>query len=414
MLKTWGRKATEDLNIDSVWEQISNRYQMNKAIPNAEERKVPKDVVHYVSTEIKEGSYTVTVPLVEGLKEDGKGGLQPAEGSGESLDALYADCGWNIIRKVQKINDKGVELESAKYLQKAMTASTNIKDWFAADKDYSCQRALIEGADRYLTEDVYWQDYKEHPTALFKRAIHPNIAYRNMASPITRSNVYSNDMNAIVNALAAWLGPNDGFNLAALDRAIEYADRKVASLNWNAGGRKMQWVLLISPLQASQLANDQIWINLMATAEKRGPENRAISGILGERNGALIIVDKRSPILNLESKEFEYVTPMSAYVSDDFYGLGKLNRSVKGAAGQATGTCEIVRILGKGALGIPKIRDLTFKETSKDFGHQKELCGEIAMGHNRMDFTGKTKEGEERKKNISSALYFTATPIITY
>jgi len=416
MLKTWSKRKTKDIRLSSFWENLSNRSEQLPSIPNAKDHKVPKDVLHYVQTEFQRGTYSATIPLLENLRQDGKGGLQVAEGSGETPEALYAIAFWNVSRKVANVNTEGVENEATKYLEAVKEAHSMLMDWFAEDNDFGCQMAIIEGGDRYITTDKYWADYQEQKVAPLSKLIHPNIAFPGMNAAIARNFAnysYASDMAAIKTALAA-LAPSDGFSLAALDGAIDYARRFVKPLSWAAGSEKVNYIILISPMQALQLMRDQVWIDLMRGAEKRGPDNRAISGVLGIRHGALIVEDMRSPILNLASNAFEYVTVTEANASDSFYGFGKLNRSPKGAAGQATGTVEIARVLGQGAIGVPLVHDVEFERNEKDFTFQKELCGIQACGHNRLDFKGKNKDGTGRVKNISSALYFTSTPAISY
>ncbi len=404
--KTQSKKKTKDNQVGSVWLQVSNKRDGLPSIPNAKDAKVPKEVLHYVGSELEKNSFKVTIPMLEGLKEDGVGGLQTAEGKGETVGALYADAFWNTSRKVVNVNVKGVELHSVAYLETVKDAHSNISDFFADDKDYGCQMALLEGGDRYITNDDYWKDYTEQKTAPRAKSIHPNIAYPGMSAAITRSATYATDMDNIVNELKDIPG-SARFSLASLDGCVDYAQR-LKPLNYSANGNKVDYLILVSKEQARQLRRDPEWIELMKSAEKRGPDNRALSGILGVYLNALVIQDIRSPILNLNAKKFEYVTPVEANLdADKFYGYAKLNRK----QGE---TMEIARVLGAGAIGCPLVYDIQWSENKRDHGYQNELCGEIARGFNRLDFRGKEKDGSAKIKNISSALYFTPTPAITY
>jgi hypothetical protein len=417
MVKAWDKRKMKDNRLVSCWDEFSNRADGLPSIPNEKTQKVPKDVLHYVSTEAKKGVWQTTIPMLKGLKEDGKGGLQTAEGSGETPDSFFADVHWNISRKVININDQGVEYESL-VIDSVKEAHSQIHDWFADDKDYSCQMALLEGGDRYIVQDRYWENYKEKKTAQTKRVIHPNIAYVGMTAAITRnfaSYNYDTDMNAIATAFNP-LTSASKFNLAALDGVARYASRFIKPLrNMSAGGQKVEYIVLVSPMQATQLMLDQTWVDLMKGAEKRGPENRALSGILGVRHGCLVIEDMRSPIFVLDSgaRGFQYVTPMEAGSKDPFYGFGKLARAEKAGTGLA-GSMEIARILGQGAIGIPLVHDVKFETENRDFSFQKELCGTRAAGYNRLDFRGFDKSRNVVVENISSALYFTPTPAISY
>ena len=92
-------------------------------------------------------------------------------------------------------------------------------------------------------------------------------------------------------------------------------------------------------------------------------------------------------------------------------GLGGLNRVVKGAATVKTGTCEVARILGRGAIGMPTPMDLSFTEETRDMGFRSALCGHKMIGRVRLDFVNAAKT---LTKNISSGLFFTSTPSIVY
>jgi len=416
MKKSWDSKHAKDNRLDSCWKELSNLADGLVSPPNASEKRVPKEVLHYINPDNGK-NWETTIPMVLGLKLDGKGGKEKAEGSGESRVALYSDVHWNVRRKVVNVSTKGVEAEGLAYLKLGQQIHTSISDYHMQDLDYSCQQALIEGGDRYITNaegDRFWKDYEEMTTPPHVRRLHPNIAYKGMTAVWTRGNDFDADVTALKTELAK-LTPDSGFTLAALEGAIEYTHKFITPLKMAAGSEAVRYIMLLSPYQASQLAKDPEWKDLMKSAEKRGPDNRALSGILGVYGNVLLITDQRSPIFNLSTGKFEYVTPTAAAERDNFYGYGRLNRAIKGAANVATGSMEIARILGAGALGCPikGAGTIEFKERDADFEFEKEVCGMVEAGYNRLDFKG-MEGNKEIIRNVSSALYFTSTPAISY
>jgi len=417
LVNSWDKKLYKALRLKSCWDEFSNlANNLVNVTNNIGKGKVPKEMLHYIDAAGNK-SFETTVPMVEGLKLDGVGGMQQAENKGEVVGALYATVHWNLNRKVMRIPTIGVEASVTEYLKIAETAHTKLSDWMAEDKDYRCQQALLEGGDRYITDSTFWDGYEDKKQAPHTKRLHPNIAWKGMkAGQFTRGADFAADKTNLKTALGTNLAPESKFDLNALNGSIDYAYRFIAPLNMSAGNNAVVYVMLLSPYQALQLARDSDWKSLMTNAEKRGPENRAISGILGIHRGVLLIEDQRSPIFNLSTGEFEYVTPMEAAKVDSFYGHGKLNRAEKGAGTSATGSVEIARIMGAGALGCPMKGKVEFDEDSRDFGKVKEICASVECGYNRLDFFGKDVYNNNAivVKNVSSALYFTSTPSITY
>ena len=416
MLQQFSKSVTKDIALKSRWGKLSNRVDGLEIPVKDGDFAVPKQCIHSVSKEHKRGDWSVTVPLIEALKEDGVGGSNVARGNEERPNAMSSKTFYNNVRKPITLSTQGVEYNTISYLDIGSQGSSLISDWFVADEDYSHQRALCEGADRYVTETEYWEKNVEQKTAPLSRILHPNIAYRGMTTAPTRSTTFATDLSNIVTALAS-MSAASVMNLDAVDRMARYAASFVAPLQgFKVGGQEVCWIAYISEYQADQLRSDSNWIDLMKTADVRGNDNSAILGSIGVRRRLLLVEDSFSPCFHLSTTEtgstgFEYVTPTLANTVNATLGLGALNRVVKGAAASATGTCEVARIMGRGAIGVPEAQGMQIVEEKVDYDFATGMCGHKMYGHVRMDFQD---SAGTRKKNIGSALYFTATPTITY
>jgi hypothetical protein len=417
MLREWGRRQTKSLTADSVWGNLSNLRERAKSMPNASDFKIPQSVLHYVKDVARKGSFSTTIPMIMPLIGSGMGGKQKAEGFGERPEAKNVTVYWNTIRKPTDVSDQGVENVATEYLKVAEQGSERVKEWFDGVLDMCNQQALCDGASEFLTEQKYWVDYSEVTTPQIAKKLHPNLTWTGATSALTRGSDYAGDIANLVTALGNLTDANT-FGLAALDGAIQYAHRHIVPLKWSSQGGPVNYIILISPMQAQDLAKDQEWVSLVQGADRRGPDNRALTGIIGRRGDALVIEDQRSPIFHLSASEtgstgFEYCDNRAANAIDAFYGIGNLARAAKGSG--AVGTCEVARLLGRGAIGVPMINGLSYKLETKDFEMQRELCGKMDIGHQRMDFLGKDKvSGATTVYNCSSGLYFTSTPTVAY
>jgi len=404
-LHTWSREITKDYIAKSIFGQFSNINTETARLPRDKDNAVPKTVIHYLSTEFKENSFDTAIPLVKSLVKPGVGGAQVAKGTGEIPQTRFAKVFWNRIRKVINANRQGVDIKSQEYLKIAKKQYLLLGDWFKQDEDYAFQRAICEGADIYLTEPQFWQDYPLQNTPPVSKFTHPNICFPGM----TRSNmpelvIGDNDAYTgnVVDSLSG-LAVGDEFDMRALEDLMKYARGHIIPLSDGA----VQYVVLLSSVQASQLRKDKDFLSTNMAADKRGEDNRALSGVIGTWQGFRFIEDLRSPVFNLDDASFKYVTYENGTTVDRFSGIAALDRVAKGDG--ATGTCEVARILGVGAIGVPMVdgSNLSFEEESTDFKEFGEICGRKNTGHCRLDF--KSTGGKELE-NKSSALYFTSTP----
>lgn len=416
LLQQFSNKITKDIALKSRWSKLSNRVE-GRAFPVADEMQIPKDVIHYVSSKQKRGDYSVTIPLIEALREDGVGGSIPAKGTEERPNSKSCKSFYNDVRKAVSVENDSAEYDAVSYLNLGGQVTSLLTDWFMADDDYSHQRALCLGADRYLTEADYWSANVSVTSPPLSVSHHPNIVYRGMTTAITRSATFATDQGNINTALAN-MSPATVFDLAAVHSLARYASRFVSPLGWMYGGQVVNWIVLISEYQADQLRSDTAWQSLMQNADERGDKNRAISGALKPYRGLLLVEDQFSPIWHLSTSEtgstgYEFVTPTGANTVSGIAGIGALNRVVKGAATVATGTCEIARIMGRGAIAVPEVMGMSVVNEKDDYGMFMGVCGHKKQGHSRLDFLDSAGSFSTRK-NIGSAIFATATPAIQY
>jgi hypothetical protein len=270
LLKTWSSQAERDILQYSVWAQVSNRTDALKALPASNLQQMPQNVLHFVKDRYEDGSYSTTIPLSESLREEGFGGLQKAEGNEETQRTATATVYWNLRRKPVNASNMGVEQQSMRYFQKNnKNKFDEIRDWFAEDTDRSCQQAIVDGADQWLTDSKYWKDYTSVTTAPKKKVLNPNIFYPGMTARITRNFAtynYTTDLEAVKAALAS-LAPADGLTLANLDSAAKAATGLLKPLGWSAGGQTVDYIMLVSREQADQLLRDAAWVDLMKGAD---------------------------------------------------------------------------------------------------------------------------------------------------
>jgi hypothetical protein len=159
---------------------------------------------------------------------------------------------------------------------------------------------------------------------------------------------------------------------------------------------------MLSERQAQQLTTETgagTWRELMTDAGKRGIDNRAISGIIGNYKRTLWLSDERAPIWNT-----------AAAAPDDYIEFYKIQdeRNPVAKTAPGTGTCELARMTGRGAVGAATIKDLDFVDKDFDYGFSHGLAAQQATGCERMDLINTALS--VKPLNQSSFVYATATP----
>jgi|GEM_PF-4556781 len=411
-LHSWSREITKGFIASSVWGQFSNINVRDALLPKDKEKKVPETAIHYLNVEFKKGEFKTTIPLVKSLVKPGVGGRQAAKGTGENPETRFSRVFWNRTRKVINADREGVDRKSIEYINLAKKQYMLLGDWFKQDEDWAFQRAICEGYDIYLTEQMFWDGHEFQLTPAATTRIHPNVSFLNMtrstmpalydsSGNLLANGDYTNNVTASLRNLSA----DDKFNFDALTQIMEYARGHIKPIEKGS----TQYIVLLSYVQAAQLRKDERFLDINMAADKRGEDNRALSGVLGTWQGFTFIEDRRSPIFDIASKSFKYVTYENGTTVDRFSGLASLPRLSKGAALSSSGTCEVARVLGNAAIGIPMVdgSNLSFKDEPTDFEEFNEICGRKNSGHCRLDFYNGT---ETTLENESSALFFTGTP----
>jgi N4-gp56 family major capsid protein len=413
-LHTWSREITKDYIASSVFGQFSNINVETARLPKDKDNVVPKTAIHYLLVEFKENAFSTTIPLLKSLVKPGVGGRQVAKGTGERPQVRYGKVHWQRNRKVINADRQGVDIKSQEYLQLAKKQYMLLGDWSKQDEDFAFQRAICEGADIYLTEPEYWIDYELQNTPPVVKFTNPNVCFPGMnastipvfptAAPILSEANNAAYTNSIADKLGAALSVDSKFNMNALNKLMKYVRGHIKPIDG-----KTQYIVLLSSVQAAQLRGDPDFLSVNMNADERGDDNRAISGVIGTWQGFKFIEDMRSPIFTLDSanRGFKYVTYENGTTVDRLNGIASLPREAKGSG--TVGTCEVARVLGVGAIGVPMVdgHNLSFEEESTDFKEFGEICARKNMGHCRLDFSSGDNSILENK---SSALFFTATP----
>ncbi len=398
-VQSWRKKAIKEHLLSSVWDQMSNRVQYNDAVPSAKNKTIPTTVIHKVSDSFDEGTQTTTVPWIGKLSVLPLGGPNKAEGNESKLTTKLRRVPYNTQRVPIILNDQSVDGDLTKYYRMAEQAVDRVKDVFVETTDWNSQRAVIEGADFYLTDEGQWTGAEpaSQLSAPESLVLHPNQYVDGTAAKITYSATYATFEASLKTAQDA-LATTNIFDLAALDRIALLASRNVLAMDGSMN--KAKWVLKISDAQWYQLSTESStgWRDMLKNTEKG--YDRIIDGAQGNYKDMMLLVDQRAPIWNLAGtagSRVKYVTP----AADGRTRVQKTN-------GNADGTLEVAMLMGPGTLGKAEIKELDFTKKGFDYDFSTGTCGSRAEGTVRMDFdTGTTPTSG--RINQSSFLYYTVT-----
>jgi len=410
-INNWERKADKQINVSTFWGQISNRVTTPAAeLPWGESRTLPDSVIHYCSTKGNRG-YKTSVMMLEKGYSMGVGGAMKLKGKEFRVKTRWASTFYNVQRDAVEMGNKSIEGDQNELYRLGAQKSAILAEKFAEQDDYNKQRAIVERADEFLTEDKYWEDHEDTDlqSAPVAAALHPQILYKGQTgAEITWSATPATYLANVVTAAKA-MGPTSIFDMASLRAVRLYATRRVRPLKWSAQGSTVNFIIKISEYQAEQLTTDSEWKQTYRDGDVRSPDNRSITDVIGVWRDCLIVVDARAPVLRLNSgsEGVLYVKP-DTESTDNILGPDTIDRVVKGAATAATGTCEIAMILGAGALGCPVVHGLQYTTDTEDYGFESGLAGMCKKGDNRMEW--RYKGDTARPYTSGSFLYLTATP----
>jgi hypothetical protein len=395
---------------NTVWiSGLSNRMEVTSNVPNAGQRKLPDSVVHWVSDSFAKGVQKTTIPFLQKLQDMGQGGWQPVENNEETPKMRFKQINYNIQRKGLTVSDESVEGDLTEYYAIASQKVQLLTDYFTELSDYNFQRALLCGADEFLTETEYWTG-ETLTTPPVTKTHHPSVLVNGQAAPVTYNTNQTTYGAAIKTAADTMVAAND-FSLAELDSMVKQADtgtnNKLQKLGWKSGSKSVNYVGKLSETQAQQLTTATgtgTWRELMTDAGKRGVDNRAISGVIGNYKRTLWIVDERAPLF--DTTVTATADPAAQF---QFYKITD-GRSPVAHTGAGVGTCEVASMLGKGAIGAAKIKDLDFVDKDFDYGFSHGLAASQSCGCERMDLVNTALTS--RPLNQSSFMYLTSTPAV--
>lgn len=398
-VQSWRQKAIKEHLQSSVWDQMSNRVSFNDAVPSAKNKTIPSSVVHKVSDSFDEGSQTTTIPWIGKLSVLPLGGPNKAEGNESRLTTKMRRVAYNNQRVPIIINDQSVDGDLTKYYRMAEQAVDRVKDVFVETTDWNSQRAILENADYYLTDEGQWTGAipASQLSAPESLVLHPNQYVDGTAAKVAFSATYAT-MEASLKTLQDALATTNIFDLNALDRIALLASRNI--LKMDGSMNKAKWVLKISDAQWYQLSTESStgWRDMLKQTEK-GYE-RMIDGAQGNYKDMMLLIDQRAPIWDLAAtagSRAKYVTPLA----DNRTRVQKTNSA-------ADGTCEIAVLMGAGTLGKAEIKELDFTKKGFDYDFSTGSCGSRAEGTVRMDFDAGSTPTSARI-NQSSFLYHTVT-----
>jgi len=384
--------------------------EVTSIVPNAKSNKLPDSVVHWVTDDFAKGIQKTTIPYMDKLNVLGQGGQQPVEENEETPQMRYKTINYNLQRKGVTLKDMSVDGDLTDYYDIGSNGVQLLTDYFTELSDYNFQRALVRGADQWLTDDTYWTG-QTLTSAPVTPSHHPSVLVNGGTAPITWSVTDATYDTAIETAAKAMTVANV-FNLAALDSMIFQAgsstNQKLQKLSWKSGANSINFVAKLSEQQSQQLTTatgSGTWKELMTDAGARGVDNRAITGIVGTYKKTLVITDERSPLFD----GTDTLTPETRY---QYYKItdGRTPTATTGA-GTADGTFEVAAMLGKGAIGAAKIHDLNFNSDTFDYGFSEGMAASQSCGCERMDLVNTALTA--RPLNQSSFLYLTASPTIS-
>lgn len=408
-VQAWRKMMVREVINNVLWVSgLSNRMEVTSNVPNAGKSTLPDAVVHYVSDSFKKGVQKTTIPFLQKLQDLGQGGWQKVEGNEETPKMRFRQINYNLQRKGLTVSDESVEGDLTEYYAIASQKIQLLTDYFTELTDYNFQRALLCEADEFLTETEYWNG-ETLTTPPVSKTHHPSVLVNGASAPVTYAASQATYGASIKTAADGITGALNPFDLAALDSCVFQADsganNKLQKLSWKAGSKSVNYVLKLSETQTQQLttaAGSGTWKELMTNAGDRGVDNRAISGITGIYKRTLILVDERAPLFDTS-----VTATADPSVQYQFFKIAD-GRTPAEHTGAGVGTCEIAAMLGKGAIGAAKVKDLDFVDKDFDYGFSHGLAASQATGCERMDL--KNTSISTRPLNQSSFIYLTGTP----
>lgn len=407
LVQAWRRKTIVAHQTRLTWEKLSNNFTYGQSTPGSSERKMPETVVHKVSDDLDNGSYSVTVLAPRATAMNAIGGGNTALGQEGNNTSKMITVYYNVQRFPLVVGDSSVSGRIAeRFYNLSANTAQKIGDLFAKQTDEDHFRALIDGADKFLTDSAYWED-ADRPSPISKplsTVLHPNIYYQinGAATKNTWSATYATALSNLENATDTEFDNDDVFTLASLDIIHLLASRNINPLGGVHGNAEIQWVVVISDAQWYQM-----WVDTTANASLRDLFKHTDEGykqLLSQIPGAkgvyanmLIVVSASSPLFNNSSgtATFQYLTSN---------GEGR----TRVAWVDNAGTAELAFCLGEGALMMADVEGIDYEKENLDYNFSKNMCGIRKRGTQRTDLDA-TVAATSARVNESSFIYMTVT-----
>lgn len=404
--QAWRKQMIKEVISGSLWYSLSNRVDTTSQVPNAGTRKIPDAVVQWVTDSFAKGIQKTTVPFLEKLNDMGQGGWEKLEGNEETPQMRFKTINYNLQRKAISLKDESVEGDLTEFYNIVSQKIPLLTDYFKELGDYNMERAMFQGADEFLTEAKYWTG-STLTTPPATVAHHPNWYVQGTDGAVTYNATdltYAGNIQTAVDALTT----ANTFSLSSLDSMVRLADAsngvKLQKLGWKSDGDAIQYVGMLSENQAQQLTTATgagTWKELMTNAGKRGIDNRAISGVIGTYKRTLWLTNERQATWDTSAAPASNQDRLQYYKITD-------ERAPAAKTGAGVGTVENACMIGKGAIGAAKIKELDFMDKTFDYGFSHGIAAQQATGCERMDLANTALSA--KPLNQSSFIYSTGTP----
>ncbi len=403
-VQSWIRKTVKQKINASTWDQLSNRYEYSQTVPKSGMSKVPSDVVHKITDELKMGQFSVTMLAIRKTGAAVIGGSNSAEGKESKPTTKIFSAYFTNQRVPKSLPDMSVSGDMSEFYGIAQATIDMIGNDFVEQTDYDCQRAMIDGCDEFLDSAAAWQssEYGSAINAPQTKCLHPNTYVLQSGALVknTWDVTYATANTALATATDTETAVTDVFTTSIADKIHLLATRTIIPMGGLGGKSEVNYVLKVSDAQWFQWTTDTTasvgWRDLMKYTETG--MDRLFNGFVGVYKGMMVIVDQRCPLYNVTSSTvgaFQYQTPLA-------------DNRVRVLTAANTGTREVWMLMGRGSLAMADVMEMDLVRKSRDYEFVKSICGHRKRGTQRMDLDA-TVAPTTARVNESSMIGLTAT-----
>lgn len=408
-VQSWIRKTVKQKINASTWDQLSNRYEYTQTVPKSGMSKVPSEVVHKITDDLKMGQYSVTMLAIRKTGAAVVGGSNSAEGKESKPTTKIFSAYFTNQRVPKSLPDMSVSGGMSEFYGIAQATIDMIGQDFVEQTDYDCQRAMIDGCDEFLDSSAAWEssEYGSAINAPQTKCLHPNTyGYAASAGLVlnTWSATYATANTNLATLVDTGIAVTDTFNTKVADLIHLKATRTIVPMGGIGGKGEVNYVLKISDAQWYDWTADTTssvgWRDLMKYTETG--MDRLFNGFIGVYKSMMVIVDQRSPLYDVTNSTvgaWQYQTPLAD------------NRVREVTAGN-NGTRECAMLMGRGALAMADVMEMDLVRKSRDYEFVKSICGHRKRGTQRMDLDA-TVAPTSARVNESSFIVLTATSAVT-